>query len=129
MIIEDDEDIRECLAAYVEARGNTAITAENGITALEILQKLENPPCVIFLDLMMPVMDGWQFLSERLKKGLALNTPVVVISAIGSQQSFSGLITFLHKPIDLDNLDEHCDKFCPKPMSWNETKSTEVEPK
>ena len=62
LVIDDDADIRGALVGALEDEGYRAMSAANGLEALEVLRILPTPPSVILLDLMMPVMDGWQFL-------------------------------------------------------------------
>ena len=64
LIVEDDNDTREMLGRFLELEGYTVETAENGKRALERLGSGVGA-CVILLDLMMPVMDGWQFRQSR----------------------------------------------------------------
>jgi PleD family two-component response regulator len=61
LVIDDDEHIRYSLVDALEDEGYRAVSASNGVEALEVLRVLPNPPSVILLDLMMPVMDGWEF--------------------------------------------------------------------
>jgi CheY-like chemotaxis protein len=63
LIVEDDVDLRQDLAFLIENQGHEVITAANGREALERLAEL-GPPCMIHLDLMMPVMDRWEWRSE-----------------------------------------------------------------
>lgn len=82
LIIEDEPDLRETLKDLLEIEGFEAATAENGRAGLEKLRET-GPPCLIVLDLMMPVMNGWQFL-EMLKTQYPdtfAAVPVVVLSA------------------------------------------------
>ena len=60
MIVEDDPDTREMLERFLQLEGFDVRTAANGQLALDALQA-DSEPCVILLDLMMPVMNGWQF--------------------------------------------------------------------
>jgi CheY-like chemotaxis protein len=106
LIVEDDDDIREALTQILELEGYPVRSAGNGREALDVIEK-EPVPCVILLDLMMPVMDGWQFRSEQLKDPRAAKVPVVVISADASvhQKAASlGAASVLPKPISLDRL-------------------------
>ncbi len=61
LVVDDDADIRYALVEALEGEGYGALSAANGLEALEVLRILPKPPSVILLDLMMPVMDGWQF--------------------------------------------------------------------
>src|SRR5437762_2793351 len=82
MIVEDDLDIRDALTQILEFEGYHVVSAENGQQALTQLQHGEHPG-LILLDLMMPVMDGWQFRLEQQKDAKLSDIPVVIISADG----------------------------------------------
>src|SRR5215510_8699670 len=60
LVVDDDQDIRDALCELLRDEGYEAIAVANGEEALTYL-KGGNLPCVILLDLMMPVMDGWEF--------------------------------------------------------------------
>jgi CheY-like chemotaxis protein len=114
LIVEDDDDIREALSQILELEGYAVRGAANGQEALNVIDK-EPVPCLILLDLMMPIMDGWQFRDEQLKDPRAARVPVVVISADASvhQKAASlGAVSVLAKPISLDRLlravQSHC---------------------
>lgn len=79
LLVEDDAPTREMTRRTLEKSGMTVIEAENGQVAL---QKLERDiPCIIMLDLMMPVMDGFQFTAELRKKEEWRSIPVIVLTA------------------------------------------------
>lgn len=79
LLIEDDAPTREMTRRTLEKSGMTVIEAENGLVAL---QKLAHEiPCIIMLDLMMPVMDGFQFAVELRKKEEWRSIPVIVLTA------------------------------------------------
>jgi CheY-like chemotaxis protein len=103
LVVEDDTDIRNLLQTALEIEGYKVITAPNGKEAWDWLQLQENKASVIVLDLMMPVMDGWQFLdlkaaSVRLKK-----IPTLVVSASSEKRipPASHTQVVLQKPLDL----------------------------
>jgi len=101
LIVEDDEDIREAIAAVVEREGFEAICVTHGLEALRYLDRCERLPNVILLDLMMPVMDGWEFLRRRDDRLRAV--PVVVITA-GRTEGLPADIRCLTKPVSVDIL-------------------------
>jgi CheY-like chemotaxis protein len=85
MIVEDEADLRDTLKDVLELYGYRVITAANGAEALQQLESRRNGgrPCLILLDLMMPVMNGWELL-DRLRDGSRPELaaiPVVVVSA------------------------------------------------
>lgn len=82
LIVEDDADMREIERATLDCAGYDVVLARNGQEGLQLLAKQN--PCVILLDLMMPVMDGLTFLVERRKRGLARGVPVVCVTAGGT---------------------------------------------
>jgi CheY-like chemotaxis protein len=116
LLIEDERDLRETLRDLLELTGFQVETAANGREGLHKLESAGNP-CLILLDLMMPVMNGWQFL-ETLRKdpqpGRAA-IPVVVVSAaldmLGIQSQY-GCRT-LSKPVDIDKLIGLASAHCP----------------
>ncbi len=80
LLIDDDPDTREQLAEILSEAGYLVATARNGLEGLEKL-KTDCAPCVILLDLMMPVMNGWQFRAKQLSEPKLARLPVIVLSA------------------------------------------------
>ena len=101
LIVDDDEDIRDALKDLLEDEGYRVLTADNGRDALETLAG-GAAPRVILLDLMMPVMDGWQFRIEQKKDPLLAAIPVVVITAAGDVGEMD--VDVVPKPIDLERV-------------------------
>ncbi len=100
LIVEDDVDIRETLHELLECAGYEASEAANGLEGL--LAARLAPPDLIVLDLMMPVMDGWQFRRAQRSDPALASIPVIVISASGPSPIDADL--FLQKPFPLDRL-------------------------
>ena len=109
LVIEDDPDMREIERATLGFAGHDVLLAANGCEGLQALERRR--PCVILLDLMMPVMDGLTFLKERNKRGLAQGVPVLCITAGGADMTAHalhlGARECMLKPTDIDEL---CDK-------------------
>jgi len=80
LVVDDDEDLRESFAGVLEDAGYEAASAGNGREALDFLRS-SPPPCLVLLDLMMPVMDGLSFITEKEADSELANIPVVVITA------------------------------------------------
>ncbi len=79
LVIDDDPSARELLRRNLQRDGWTIVEAEHGKAALEILRRVK--PAAILLDLMMPVMDGFEFLAEFGKTNGAEQIPVIVVTA------------------------------------------------
>jgi CheY-like chemotaxis protein len=107
LLVEDDRDIRESIAEVLREEGYPVSLARTGVDALEQLGKSQRLPAAIVLDLMMPVMDGWEFWSLQQSHQDWASIPVVVISAdTNAKDKASALhpIACLRKPIDIEEL-------------------------
>jgi CheY-like chemotaxis protein len=103
LIVDDDEGIREVLAESLELEGYRVQVCVNGADALARLRDGARPD-LILLDLMMPVMDGWQFRREQLADARLAQIPVVVITAAGTLREQIDARHVLRKPFDLVDL-------------------------
>ena len=95
----------------LELEGFDVVTACNGREALEAANARR--PCVVLLDLFMPVMDGWQFLAEIECDRELADLPVTVVSAAGDRVSGIGRRRFLRKPVTLAELVAAVRASCP----------------
>jgi CheY-like chemotaxis protein len=115
LIVEDDEDLRSAVGHVLEEEGCTVRAAGNGADALTLLER-DGHPCLILLDLMMPVMNGWQFLEKKKTEDRLAEIPVVVMSAYVDMPGFAAphlpVKATLKKPLQLDNLLETIDRCC-----------------
>jgi CheY-like chemotaxis protein len=106
LVVDDDADVRQVLDLALGLEGFQVVTAADGREALEKLEAADPPVSLILLDLMMPVMDGWEF--RRRQRGTpAADVPVVVLSAAENVSNKLGDIApdgLLTKPITLDAL-------------------------
>jgi CheY-like chemotaxis protein len=105
LLVEDDQDVREAIQQALEFEGYQVKTARHGQEALSIIDP-SSPPALILLDLMMPVMDGWEFLNKRSEKPALKSIPVIVFSAAGDRAAPTGVTAIIRKPVDLDVLTE-----------------------
>ena len=80
LLIEDNCEIREALDLLLQARGYTTMLAANGAEALDILAHAGRLPCAIVLDLMMPLMNGWEFRVAQRANTAWAKIPVIVYS-------------------------------------------------
>ncbi len=87
LIVEDDVEIRTELALVLADEGHVVHEAADGAIALAWLERAPALPAVILLDLMMPVMDGWEFRKRQRGHPRLQHVPVVVISAAGDAKS------------------------------------------
>jgi CheY-like chemotaxis protein len=83
LLVEDEASMREVIEAVLQEEGYRVVCTINGADALDIL-RAGLRPCMIILDLMMPVMDGWQFRAAQLEDPELLKIPTVVYSAVGN---------------------------------------------
>ncbi len=111
-IVEDDTDTREMLGRFLELEGFAVETAANGAQALRRLEAGVRAN-VILLDLMMPVMDGWQFRKEQIRRAQLAAIPVIVVSAVGRDRIEKiDADAYLSKPVDLEELLESVTRYC-----------------
>jgi CheY-like chemotaxis protein len=104
LIVEDHADSRELLAEFLEALGYEVDVAEHGLQALERLRGAPRP-AVMVLDLMMPVMSGWELMRYVREDPALRSLPVVVVSGAGDAHPLpEGILGAVNKPVDLDAL-------------------------
>lgn len=107
LLIEDDIDIQDNLKMFLEMENFEVASAANGKQAIELMLK-EGRPRLILLDLMMPVMNGYEMLAEMKKTNLFKENPVPVIllsAATDIEETARQQVTkFIRKPIALDKL-------------------------
>lgn len=114
LIIDDDVDILLSVIQILRDEGYSAAGAENGLDGMRLL-RAEPKPGLVLLDLMMPVMNGWQFCAEKEQDPVLAEIPVVVISGDGGidrKAASVGAAGYLKKPIELDVLLETVAQYC-----------------
>jgi CheY-like chemotaxis protein len=103
LIVDDDDAIRETIDLALQMDNHTTAVASNGGEALEWLGR-NQPPCLIFLDLMMPIVDGWQVIEQLRRDKRLADVPVVVITAFSRELGSAAELPVLRKPIELRDL-------------------------
>jgi CheY-like chemotaxis protein len=114
LVVEDDRELAETIAEVLEEQGYFVVTAANGREALALIEGGKCRPLVILLDLMMPVMDGWEF-QRRLQNCWAHAVPVIVCTADGHAREKAESMNaagHLVKPPTLVALVETVERFC-----------------
>jgi len=114
LIVEDDLDIREAIAEFLREAGLWVVEAEDGQDAFAKLNYLRRP-CLILLDLLMPRMDGFEFLRRLKERADAPKFPVLVLSAHASVETaehYPGVVGTLPKPFNVRTLLTWVDALC-----------------
>lgn len=107
LLVEDDLDIQDNLKAFLEMENFEVTSVANGKQAIELMQK-SGKPSLILLDLMMPIMNGYELLAEMKKRDLYQNSPVPIILLSAAtdieETAREQVVKFIRKPIALDKL-------------------------
>ncbi|HZI09715.1 MAG TPA: response regulator [Myxococcus sp.] len=113
LLVEDHADSRELLEDFLTLEGFAVETASNGMTAWERLGRAPRPDAVL-LDLMMPVMSGWELMRHVRADARLSSMPVVVVSGAGNAQPLpEGIRAAVPKPVDLVELRDTLARVCP----------------
>jgi CheY-like chemotaxis protein len=113
MVVDDDQDLRSTLAEILAEEGYGVLTATDGRDALERLRGTTHRPCVILLDLMMPIMDGHAFYAEQHRDPDLAEIPVVILSAHATMRdAIPADVEYLPKPTRLDSLLDVVSRYC-----------------
>jgi CheY-like chemotaxis protein len=113
LIVEDDPETAKALAEYLNSQGYRSMIATNGQEAIDVLRAGERP-CLILLDIMMPVKNGWDFRDEMLNEPELASIPVVVVTADISAvtRAMRLRLPLLKKPIDPGRLMTEVARHC-----------------
>ncbi len=109
LVVENEVEIQDVICSILELAECKCevVRAENGVTALEQLTNATPAPDLIFLDLMMPEMDGVSFVREVRKRNLYTNIPIIVISGdmgVREQVSNLNMDVFIEKPFSVNEV-------------------------
>jgi CheY-like chemotaxis protein len=105
LVVDDDADMRQMTETVLAYAGIRTVTAVNGQEALDKLRSVR--PSVILLDLMMPVMDGYEFRARQLQDPALRRIPVICVTAVPPLESDSRKLQVdacVHKPVDWEEL-------------------------
>ena len=113
LIVEDDADIRDFMEFLLSTSGYETMTAANGEQALQLMR--ERKPCMVLLDLMMPVMDGFGFRARQLAEPMLAPVPVLCLTAMFDASYVSQRLSVpcLNKPVSVDRLLMEVEERCP----------------
>jgi DNA-binding response OmpR family regulator len=119
LIVEDDRDTREMLAALLAMEGFHAVAAEDGLEALHLLRTVRRRapevPCLVLLDLKMPRLGGNEFRRAQLGDPTVASVPIAVMSGATDLEAHAkalGAVASVSKPIDCDVLMEVVRRYC-----------------
>ncbi len=111
LVVEDDDDIRSVILDLLESEGYRTLAAANGKEALDVLSSSPKP-CLVLLDMMMPIMNGREFLDIIMKDSMLAPLPVLIVSSVADVSNSKGSVGFLKKPIDIDVILEVVGQYC-----------------
>lgn len=110
LVVDDDENIVEMIREALESDGHAVVTARDGSEAMDRIRSVR--PAAVFLDMRMPVMDGWEF--ARAARAAGMSAPIVVITAAADARGWAGEISadgYLSKPFTIEQLLGMADRF------------------
>lgn len=105
LVVDDEPDMLEVLELLLDGCGYRVVTARNGAEALAAMRR--SRPAFVLLDLMMPVMDGWQFRAEQLRDPTLADVPVAIFTGSGAtvrRTGLEGTVAFLQKPAPMEDV-------------------------
>jgi CheY-like chemotaxis protein len=112
LVVEDDQELREMMRDALELNGYAVVTAADGQDALDEISGIANL-CLVILDLLMPVMNGWDFVERMRQRAELASIPVVVHSSAPAPPP-AGVTRVLQKPLLFDRLISVVREYCPR---------------
>jgi CheY-like chemotaxis protein len=103
LLVEDDAAIRNALAGLLSDKGVRAQGARDGREAMRKLESRRRPPCLVLLDLMMPGMNGWEFLELHRSRESLASIPLILVTA-WVETDVAQARAMIAKPIDAPRL-------------------------
>lgn len=114
LVVDDETIICELLTDVLTEEGYHVTTAANGQEALDYLRQ-NSPPCLILLDMMMPVMDGPTFRAEQMRDPALNDIPVIVMTAGMNRERLVETIEaneYILTPFAIDSLLDMVERYC-----------------
>ena len=114
LVVDDDDDIRAFIRMALEDDGYTVMEAPDGAAALALVER--HLPCVILLDMRMPVMDGWAFARQYRMLPTSAAPIVCMTAAVDARRRCEEIAAdaLLAKPFQFDDLVATVQRFCPR---------------
>jgi CheY-like chemotaxis protein len=111
LVLEDDRDVAQTIGELIEDQGYHAICVDNGREALAVLE--HERPCLMLIDVFMPVMNGIEFLRVVRARPSLADIPRVIMTAANDQMiGVKEDVSVLYKPVDFDALKRLLEKYC-----------------
>lgn len=125
LVIEDNDDIRETVVDILRSENYEVYSAANGQEGIDLLPSIPSPT-LILLDMMMPIMNGWQFLEAQRASAFMQDLRVVLVSAASADRvlfddkGVAPVEGLLAKPIQMEGLLSVASKYCHSRAELNE---------
>jgi CheY-like chemotaxis protein len=113
LIVDDDGAVRQMIVLLLRSHGYETETASDGAEALALMR--QRRPCLVLLDIKMPVMDGWEFRRRQLEDPALADVPVICMTGMVHPQDVG--IPCLGNPVDFPSVIRAVEKFCRPPAS------------
>jgi CheY-like chemotaxis protein len=114
LIVEDEAIIRENLKTFLELERYQVYAACNGEEGLRVLRTISDP-CLVLLDLFMPIMNGMEFLESKSHEAAIAAIPVCIVSGAAEKPNSLKYFAFIKKPFDFDTILKLVRQFCGAP--------------
>jgi CheY-like chemotaxis protein len=116
LVVEDDADVALTIKELIEDQGCRALCAGNGREALAVLE--EERPCLMLIDVFMPIMNGVEFLKVVKSNHALADIPRVIMTAANDRMiGVKEDVSVLYKPVDFDALRRLLQKYCDAPYA------------
>ena len=103
LLVEDDDELRDIVGEILEAEGYEVIPARHGQQVLDYLHDADSLPALVLLDLMMPIVNGWECLRAIKAEERLRSIPVVLMTALAGDRP-GNADAVLRKPLRIDEL-------------------------